>query len=99
MASAEDKPWSKKLLGTIVYDHFKRDIDADPLEPIELIIFESKKVTIHVTQSLVLELTGDYTTQFIRVIVKENGQVKADEILSRSHFRLPYFTPEQYKRR
>ena len=99
MASAEDKPWSKKLLGTMIYDHYKRDIDSDPLKPIELIIFESKKVTIHATQSLVLELTGDYATQFIRVVVKEDGQIKADEFLSRSYLRLPFFVPEQYKKK
>ena len=95
----EDQPWSRQLLGTLIYDHFKMDIDSDPLEPIELIIFENKKLTIQVTSSLKLELAGCGVTQFIRVKAIEDGQIKADENLDRGDLRLPFFIPERFRRR
>jgi len=105
MASKRDEPWSRDLLGTLVYDHFikegldKRDVNADPLEPIERIIFEEKKVTLQITSALKFELTGSYCSQMIRVVVIEDGQIREDENLHRSYFRLPLFTPEKFRRR
>ena len=105
MASKRDEPWSRDLLGTLVYDHFikegldNKDVNADPFEPIERIIFEEKRVTLQITSALKLELTGNYCSQMIRVVVIEDGQIREDENLHRGYFRLPLFTPEKFRGR